>query len=172
MLQVSGVFEHEEDGCENSQNTVCKESAKGDDSTCTVKESAKEVLDNEWCSDDESSDDNDDSMTDIAMMELNALTKDMKIGADYYLRHSSAPLNDEEVILCDPLFAEDDESESINTTFCNVNKEEQTILDDLSMEWEPTEGDTILLGYGKSNKVSLPPDYYKSFCKGKKPYKI
>ena len=169
MLEVSGVFEPDEDGAK-SGSTVChtKESTKeGDSIVCAVKESVTEDLENEWFTDDESSDDNDENMTEIAIMELNALTKDLKIGADYHLRHSLTPSNDETEELFDPLRTEDDESESVNTTFCNINKEEQTILDELSMEWEQTEGDTILLGYGKSNKVSLPPNYYRGFCKGK-----
>lgn len=146
-IQVSGVFDAEESHTKEPNSTNVTEAQEA----CQIND--------EWFSDELSSDESD-------VIEIEELFDDMKIGVDHHLAHSKLTTEEENEMPADNE-SDEEETETVNKTNPHITAGEKTLLDCFSMSWAPTEDNAITLGYGKKNKVSLPPEYYKEFTRDK-----
>ena len=112
-----------------------------------------------WFSDESSSDESD-------VVELEEMFDGMKIGVDHHLAHFKLIQDEENEIFVDNQ-SDEEETETVNKTNSHITAGEKTLLDCFDMSWAPTEDNAVTLGYGKKNKVLLPPNYYKEFTRDK-----
>ncbi len=98
----------------------------------------------DWFSSEDSSEDGD-------FFEMDEMFEDMRIGDDYHMEHVQNDADQNK----------NDDSEMRNRSTSVISPGDKTLLQSLSMIWEPTDTNPIILGQAQNPKVTLPPGYYK-----------
>ena len=104
----------------------------------------------DWFSSEDSSEEGD-------FFEMDVMFEDMRIGDDYLMEHVQNDADQNK----------NDDSEMRNRSTSVISPGYKTLLQSLSMIWEPTDTNPIILGQAENPKVTLPPGYYKEFFANK-----
>lgn len=99
--------------------------------------------------------------------ELDCLFNGMKIGIDHHLSHRSTEVEETGLIENTDTENEIELSETINQSFCKISQCEKTLLQNITMDWEETDEQSIILGQEKRNRVVLPANYFDEFIQSR-----
>ena len=95
--------------------------------------------------------------------ELDSLFNGMKIGIDHHLNHKTTQIEEIEITENSDSEIEIEQSETINQSFCKISQPEKTLLQNITMDWEETDEQSIILGKEQQNRVVLPTNYFDEF---------